>query len=141
MDQSQIFKALATLKMIDTTEMRTAIKAIEAIPKMHRWAICSCLTSAQWMVEQGMDIVSILNMKYQDIYSGIEPTEEALTDEQRLIVLGVMVNTLLGSIDSLKGQISSAYNTILNPPVAPEEPTETVPEEPPVEETAPETTP
>lgn len=98
------FQKVATIGLIDTPETVAAIKALD-ISDIHKLQICNCLAGIQWRIGQGEAPSAVMAMRYQDIVTGLKPTETELTEAERETVLDAIVTSVLVGVDALKAEL------------------------------------
>lgn len=101
------FQKVAKIGLIDTPETVQAIYTLD-IPEIHKLQICNCLAGIQFHIGNGIAPATVMSMRYQDIVTGLKPTDTSLTDGQRQLVLDTVLTSVLIGIDALKAQVLSA---------------------------------
>lgn len=97
----QTLQKLALIGLIDTPAMHAAINSMDTITDLHSFALRACLGAIQSRIANGESAEGILAMGYQDILIGLPATDDSLTQEQRLQVLGTMVATVCAELQSM----------------------------------------
>ena len=105
MEQLIPIRRAALIGLIDTPETVAAIKALD-IDEVHKSKTCDCLAAIQHLIGYvGKPPSEVTAMGYQDIVSGMKPTDTALTEEQRALVFDAIVTSVLVGLDALKADI------------------------------------
>lgn len=94
----------ALIGLIDTPETVAAIYELD-ISDIHKLQVCNCLAGIQYRIGQGESPSSVMGMRYQDIVTGLKPTDTALTEAQRALVFDAIVTSVLVGLDALKADI------------------------------------
>ena len=105
MEQLTPIRKAALIGLIDTPETVEAIKALD-IDEVHKSKLCDCLAAIQHLIGyEGKPPTEVMAMGYQDIVSGMKPTDTALTEAQRALVFDAIATSVLVGLDALKADI------------------------------------